>query len=635
MEYINVLPGRVRFKSNKLYHNKELATFVENYINSLYGVNSGKVSLNTGSVLVKYQADKIHVKRLKENIESVLVAKKIQKYSDEDGINQYQSAIVRKKLAKNKFLLWSAFYLAVKVKSISIGKYSISRNVTVFKVASVVTIIGAYPLLKRIFKGLARYITVDPDKLLEYTALSFTVVRESSKGILLLVLKALDDYIKYSSEVESRKALLDSNNQHYGMAWVRTMDGDEVLVSVDQLEVGSHYFVYPGEMVPTCGKIEKGSAVIDNLYYTGQPLLSRITMGNEIKEGIKVVSGKLEVSVTELPEKQLKSDLKLESLSMFNQVRNFQNRMTLFALSSAAMSYFLFHNILTAFSVMLVLSPKATSVAFTSGINNYLYLLNKNKIYLKHPNTMEQIKNVDKVVFDKTGTLTLGKMEVDSITSFSHYYSKMDIQTIYLNWLHEDKAMTENEEMILIGPKDLMKHFHISIPKAIETRLECEHTLPAYIAINGELVGCVSLKDPVRMHAKEVICRMESMGIDDISMLTGDVQERANEVALETGIRKIYSQKTNKEKAQFIMDAKQEGIVLMVGDGINDILAMKMADVSVSFADNACEKIKLHSDCIIYGNNLLKLSDFIMITQKSYSKIKHTMLLSNLYNFFF
>ena len=66
----------------------------------------------------------------------------------------------------------------------------------------------------------------------------------------------------------------------------------------------------------------------------------------------------------------------------------------------------------------------------------------------------------------------------------------------------------------------------------------------------------------------------------------------------------------------------------MVGDGINDEMAMKSADVSVSFSNNACDKLKLQSDCIIFENDMEKLTDLILISNKSLKKIDNTITIS-------
>ncbi len=634
LEYVNILPGRVRFKSQKIYYNTKLAKNIEKYINSLYGIKSSKVNSRTGSILVVYHVDKTNLPLLRENIENALLFKKLPNSGNTSALDQYHNSRIKMQQAKRKLILWGFLYLLLKMKSLMAGKFPVSRNLNVLKVASAVTIIGGYPLLKKLFRKSVRFLPFDPDRLLEFTALSFTIVRESSKGILVLILKALDDYIKYSSEAGNHKLLLDSYQKSSRMAWIKSSNGEEVLVPADSLEIGSRYYIYPGEIVPAGGLIEEGSAIVNTLYYAGQPLLSQVKKGCQIEEGITIVSGNLKVKVTQLSHSEEKPDLSPEKLSIYTSVKAYQKRTTYIAAGAAALSYLYTGNILNAFSVMLVLSPKAASVALNSGISNYLYLLSKSNIYVKHPYTLEYTRNADKIVFDKTGTLTYGVMDIASVIILDNSYSQEDIRHIYNEWKNEVRDRTADNRQIFVGSQaDMVKNKVdiTSIPWDQKGNPDAA-AYPIYIAVRKKPVGIILLSDTLREDSKDLISLLKMNGIQDISLLTGDEAPVAREVAARLGIRTVYSEKSRLEKAEIIETEKNNGFVMMVGDGINDVMAMRAAHVSVSFVNNACDIVKLHSDCIIYDENLLKLSDYILLTGKSYDAIRHTILLSNLYN---
>ena len=664
MDCLSDLPGRVRFKSLDIYYNTDLSEYVEKYINSLYGVKSAILTENTGSILILYDIDKTNLHLLKENIENALSSPIIKDDIKLKNFEEYFHAIRNRKNAKRKFLFWSAFYLLLKIKGSIYGKFPVSRNLNVLKVASTVTIIGGYPLIKRLYKKFAKNVPTDEDILLELTALSFTILRESSKGVLVLIFKALNDYIKFSAEVESRKALLDSSGDNYKMAWTKSPDGNNILVSVDTLKIGDYIYTYPGEVVPVEGVIEEGNAVINTLYHTGQPVISNTGKGFKIYEGTAIISGDLKIKVTNLPDSTEKIDISPEKLYIHNRTKGFQNKMAPVALGVAGLSFLFTSNILNAFSVLLVLSPKATSVALNSGIKNYISLLNKNHIYLRNVNTFENILNVNNIIFDKTGTLTYGKMNIISITSFDNEYSEKELLRICATCESENfhpisvtlqdacddidfsrlnnsvlipsqgiKANYNNNE-VLIGNKKLMEDNHINLLKGKEKYIDSqkEFLIPVFISINKKLVGMIILDDIIRKDSKELINRLRYSGINNISILTGDSDAKAQQVGSQLGINKIYSNMNHLEKAQIVKNESNSGTVMMIGDGVNDVSAMRVADVSVSFANSSCNKVKLHSDCIIYDDSLTRLTDLISISQKSYTAITRTILLSNLYN---
>lgn len=664
MECLSVLPGRVRFKALDIYYNKNLSEYIEKYINSLYGVKSTKLTVRTGSILITYDIHKTNLHTLKDNVENALSTTILKDDIKFNSYQEYFQAIRKKNTAKRKFLFWSLFYLLLKVKNSAYGKFPVSRNLNVLKVASLVTIIGGYPLIKKLYKKFAKTIPTNEDILLEVSALSFTIMRESSKGILVLVLKALNDYIKSSAEVESRKVLLDSFNSNYKMTWTESPNGDKILVPTDTLKIGDYVYNYAGEVVSVNGVIEDGNAIINTLYYSGQPVVSHIGKGSKIHEGTAIISGNLKIRITELSNLTEKNDISPEKLYLHNRTKKFENKITRFATWAAGLSYLFTRNILNAFSVFLVLSPKATSVAVNSGIKNYITLLNKNNIYLRNTNTFENILNVNKIIFDKTGTLTYGKMNIISVTSFDNEYSEkellkicaaceydhihpisitlqdackdIDIDQISNSILIPSQGIKANYNNVevLIGSIELMQENHINLLKGEEKYInyQKECLIPIFIAINKNLVGMLVLDDIIRLDSTDLINRLRSNGINDISILTGDSYYKAEKIGSELGITNIYSNMNYIGKANIVEAESTNNTVMMIGDGINDVSAMKAADISVSFANSSYDKVKLHSDCIIYDDNLTRLADLISISRKSHTAIARTILLSNVYN---
>jgi cation-transporting P-type ATPase C len=664
LDCLSILPGRVRFKSLDIYHNANLSEYIEKYVNSLYGVKSVRLTERTGSILVIYDMNKTTLQILKKNIENALSTNIVKDDIKFNNFEEYFQAIQNKRKAKRKFLFWSLFYLLLKVKNSTYGKFPISRNLNVLKVASSVTIIGGYPLLKKLYKKFAKTLPTNEDILLELTALSFTIMRESSKGVLVLVLKALNDYIKSSAEVESRKALLDSYNQNYKMAWTKSFAGDKILVPADSLKIGDYIYNYTGEVVSVEGVIEEGNAIINTLYYSGQPVISHVKKGSRIHEGTAIISGNLEIRITNLSDLTEKNYISPDKLYLHNRTKKFENKITRSAIWTAGLNYLFTRNILNAFSVFLVLSPKATSVALNSGIKNYISLLNKNNIYLRNVNTFENILDVNKIIFDKTGTLTYGKMNIISMTSFDNEYSEKELLKICAtcesehfhpisltlqdayNYIDINKISSSilirsqgikanyNNEEVLIGNIKFMQDNNINLLKGEKKYMDYqrEFLIPIFIAISKNLVGMLVLDDIIKPDSKDLVNRLRYNGIDDLSILTGDSYYKAQKIGSQLGITNIYSNMNHIGKANIIETESAKNTVMMIGDGINDVPAMKAADISVSFANSSYDKVKLHSDCIIYDANLTRLADLISISKKSHAAIAHTILFSNVYN---
>ena len=665
---ISTLPGRVRFRSSKFYGNKLLARYINTYIDDLYGVSYSSINHNTGSILIVYDIEKTNNELLAKNIEVAIAS--------EDNINcekmlqheLYYKTIEKRDRVKRKFLCFGILYLLLKLKHYTFGKFSISRNVAVLEAASAVTIVGGYPLLKKLYKKFGSTIPTDADILLNLSAVSFTILRESGKGIFVLVLKYLSEYIKYSAEVECMRTINSGMGKTSGMAWLISDKNEEALVPVDALKSGDTVCIHKGEVSPVQGKIVSGNAVVNSLYQTGQPVVSNVGLGNKINEGASIIFGDLRVKVESIQISDAKEDLPLDKLSIYKKVGAYQNKITQIALGIAGLNYILTGSMLNALAVLLVLTPSATATALSHGMKNYVASLKSQNIYLRNPNTFEKIVNIDSVMLDKTGTLTYGNMRIVGIESFNKAYSNHELLRICAacevdnyhpisitlqDYVGEDydisnvkssvlipaqgiEAVYDNHKL-LIGNIKLFEKKNINLANCIikYKNYEQQFSYPIFIAIDNKLTGIITMKDEIRKNAHLLIDKLKYSGINDVSLLTGDVYEKACNSAKMLGIEKVYAECSYEDKVSVINENTKLKTVMMVGDGVNDIDSMKAADVSISFANSACDKIKLNSDCIIFDENVDSVADLIYMSQKSYNLIRQSITFSQIHNIIF
>ncbi|NPV90870.1 MAG: cation-translocating P-type ATPase [Firmicutes bacterium] len=668
MKEISVLPGRVRFLNPALKHNKPLSKYINVYIDHLSGVKHSRVNHTTATILVEYDTRKIDRQLLKKNIAGAVSAALNQRPQDLNRYGPYYETLEKSDKAARRLVIFGLIYLFFKVKQSLYGKFSLAKNVKVLQVASAVTIVGGYPLLKGLYRRLARNVPSDSDILLSLTALSLTIMRESAKGVFVLVLKELNDYIKLSAEAQCMRLLNQSLGKTAGMAWRRMDDSREELVGADTLQAGDLIRVHPGELVPADGRVIDGRAVINSLYYTGQPTVSRIEDGHRVHEGIAIVSGELVVRVDGAPETGLKPDITTGEMEIQGRVNRYQELITPLSLGAGTLSYLLTGSVLRAMSVLLVLTPSAVGTALSTGIKSYVSLLNKHRIYVKNPNTIEKAIRTDKLVFDKTGTLTHGIMKIAAVEVFDADYTRAgllrlcaacevdnyhpisvtlqeevmedyDVSKVESSVLIPSKGIAAQYDgrNVLIGSRALMKEHNVNLKKSSGIYSDYEKRLltPVLVSIDGKLAGLIGMEDVVRDGALQLIRRLKQIGIKDISLLTGDVYKKANHLASQLGIESVYARRSYKDKLKVIRDNKKNSTVMMVGDGVNDVLAMRNADISVSYADASCDKIKMNSDCIIFEDDITRLADFISLSRNSYAGISRSIAFSQLYNLFF
>jgi len=672
VEAISILPGRIRFKSNSIYNNKPLAKYINTYTDGLFGVLNCNVNIYTGTILIKYDSKKIDFNTIKVNLHSVINSITKNKVEELNHYNLYYKTIEKKNISRNKFLAFSLIYIFFKTKQISFGKFSLSRNVLVFELASLVTIIGGYPLLKKIFKQTTRSISLDSEIILNMVAISFTISRESSKGVLVLVLKHMNNYIKLASDASCMRTLDCNMSRTSGMAWLIRDNQQEILQNVKNLKIGDIIAIHKGELIPIDGEIIEGRASVNSLYFTGQPIVNEVNVGNKVHEGIILIEGELKIKVIKVTEEYNKADLSLKDLNVTSKLNVYEKIITPFSIGLATLNFLFTGNILNAFGILLVFTPSASRTALNSGIRNYATALSKQNIYLRNPECIESISNTTQVVFDKTGTLTQGNMNIIRVDSFNDNYSRDDLLTlcseceadsyhavalsfkeatngINISKINKIENVIKipskgieafyNNQKVLIGSLDFLNENGINTSEAFYKLEEYKkiHCKPILVSVNGNLAGLFAMQDIIRPSSIELIKKLKLIGLKEIYLLTGDNFDVTLDVAKRLSIdeNKIFSSYNSDQKEQFVKSLRNKGKILMVGDGINDERAMGAADVSVSFSNSACDKLKLQSDCIIFEDDMEKLVDLIVISNKSLEKINHSITISQAYNLFF
>ena len=672
MEAISSLPGRIRFKSNKIYNNKPLAEYINTYTDGLFGVIYCNVNIHTTSILIKYDSEKIDYNTIKDNLYFAINSSVMETKEKLNHYNMYYKTLEKRNISRNKFLAFSLIYIFFKTKQISFGKFSLSRNVLVFELASLVTIIGGYPLFRKLFKQSTRSISSQSEVILNIVAISFTLSRESSKGVLVLVLKHMNNYIKLASDASCMRTLNCNMSRTSGMAWLIRDNQQEILQNVKNLKLEDIIVIHKGELIPVEGEIVEGKASVNSLYLTGQPIINEVTIGNKVYEGVILIEGELKVKVSKIPEEYNKTDLLLKELDVTAKLNVYEKIITPVSIGMATLNFIFTGNILNAFGILLVFTPSASRTALNSGIRNYVIALSKQNIYLRNPECIESISNTTQVVFDKTGTLTQGNMNIIRVDSFNDSYSRDDLlilcseceadsyhavalsfkeATRNINNSNADRVENIikipskgieaycNQQKVLIGSLDFLNENGINTLEASYKLEEYKkiHCKPILVSVNGNLAGLFAMQDIIRPSSIELVKRLKKIGLKDIYLLTGDNFDVALDVAKRLSIdeNKIFSGYNYEQKERFVKELRNKGKILMVGDGINDERAMGAADVSVSFSNNACDKLKLQSDCIIFEDDMEKLVDLILISNKSLREINHTITISQAYNFFF
>ena len=403
----------------------------------------------------------------------------------------------------------------------------------------------------------------------------------------------------------------------------------EKKVPVSSLNSGDLVRIHPGEKIPVDGMLVEGSSFIDESLLTGESLPVEKERGSSVHAGTLNGHRSFVMRVDKVGAATVLGQMK-EIVLMAQQhrapVQKLADRLAAkivplifgVALVTFLGWYFLHPELGASFalarslSVLMITCPcalgLATPLALTVGIGSAA----RQGVLVRDAVALEQLNATTMIVFDKTGTLTEGKFEVTGFKDFStlpavawlsilaaaERGSEHPLGAAILSYAEEQgvekkeasffeaapgggvRAVVEGRE-VLVGSKKFLEKEKVEL-RASENFLKNQIGTIVAIAIDLVLVGVVTLSDPIKSDAAEVVRSLTEVGLK-VAMLTGDQELVARQLANALGISLWKANLSPQEKAEQIHEWQESNEkVAMVGDGINDAPALSVADVSLA-----------------------------------------------------
>jgi Cu2+-exporting ATPase len=432
----------------------------------------------------------------------------------------------------------------------------------------------------------------------------------------------------------------------------------EIDVSYESIEAGDLIVINTGEIIPFDGKIEAGVGSIDQQMLTGQAQPQEKTIGDSVLATTLLTTGKLRIQVEKAGRDTVAAhiDQRLINTADYKASVEAQSVTTAdkltwptLALSGVALGTL---GPVSAITVVTCNFSNAVLIIPPLGVLNYMKLADQQGILIKDGRSLELLNQVDTIVFDKTGTLTLKQPEVKHI----HSWQDLDAQGILrlaataehrqshpaaraiqqaastsgLELPETDHAAYEagygikgviDGKTVHVGGLRFMAMETMIVPKVVE-QIEKDGHLNGnslvYVAVDGEISGAVELQASVRPEAGNLILALRQRGLD-IYIMSGDHEKPTQKIAEALAIPHFFADMLPEDKARHIEKLQAEGkSVCFIGDGLNDTIAMKKAQVSISFS-GASTAATHTADIVMMENNLEKL-DSLLDFSKDFEK---------------
>lgn len=452
-------------------------------------------------------------------------------------------------------------------------------------------------------------------------------------------------------------------------------DNKEIMINADDIEIGDIVRVIAGETIPVDGVIIKGQGSIDESIMNGESLPVDKYVGDDVLSGTINQYSTFDIKATKTSQdSSLKRMIKLvkeadsKKAPIVSLTDKWATWIVVIALVSSIGTYLVTHQILRSVTILVVFCPcalvLATPTAIMAGIGN----ASKYGMLIKGGDVVERLSKIKNIAFDKTGTLTYGKLSVVEYKSFNpeyddeallkilasveaysehplgkaiiSYYKEnneelLDIQNFTVN---PGKGITANlgEKSILVGNLKLIKDVDINLNKDIINISE-EFTKKGctviYLSIDNKLIGYVALSDILREEAKEVISYIKSQKINPI-MLTGDNKNSAQNIANIVGIDDIHPSLLPEDKMNIIKNLEDsKSPTCMIGDGVNDALALKYSSVGISMGAIGSDIAIEASDIALASDDIKNIPYLLYLSKKTMKTIKLNVTFSLALNF--
>ena len=598
-------PGRIRVHAMQKRMTMAQADILEYYLKAQEGVIEAKVYDRTGDAVIFYEGKR----------EGMILALSRFSYKGNEGLVPSQTGRALNREYEDKLVL------TVVDRVISTLFYPIPLK-------RVITGVKAIPYL---FKGLQtlfqRKIEVS---LLDAVAISASILTgdyDTASSVMFLL--SVGEILEEWTHKKSVDDLARTMSLNVDKVWT-LVQGEEVLLPLNEVEVGQEIIVRTGNMIPLDGKVSFGEAMVNQASMTGESIPVRKKIGSSAYAGTVVEEGECRIRVEKLAGsgrydrivKMIEESEKLKSATE-DKASHLADKLVPYSLGGAALTYLLTRNVTKALAFLMVDFSCALKLSMPVAVLSAMREAGKHKISVKGGKFMEAISEANTIVFDKTGTLTYAKPKVEDIITFNnadenemlrmaacleeHYPHSMAnavVAEAEARDLHHAERHSKVEYVVAHGISSIYEgkhvligshHFifddeHCTVPKGEEEKLASvppEHSA-LYLAVDGELTTVILISDPLRKEAVGVIQDLKALGIDKVVMMTGDNKKTAHAVARMVGVDEFHAEVLPEDKASFIKEEHRLGRkVIMVGDGINDSPALSEADAGIAISAGA------------------------------------------------
>ena len=670
---------------------------LEKYLNKQNGIMQANVNLVMANASIIYDENILNIDKLNEFV----------KQAGFKSLGEFKQINLEKK-SKNEKIKFIVFtILAILLMYISMGHMvnlpiiefldvninPINYTVCLF-IFAIVFLIYGFDILKNGYKNLI-HLTPNMDTLVGIGVLSsflysiysmVMIINGNTENIHSLYFEStaiviyfikLGRYLDGMSKDKTKEAIQKLVKITPNQATIK-VDGQEKIVTLDEIKKGNIVVSKPGEKIAVDGEIIEGTAHFDESFITGESKPSTKKVGDKVIAGSINYDGYIEYKAEKIGRESTISEivrLVIEASNTKAPIAKIADTVSSYFVPAVIviailtfivyllLGYNFSDSLIRFVTVLVVACPCSLGLATPLAIVVSEGLCASNGILVKKSEVLENARKATTIVLDKTGTITYGKLKISKIKNYSNLEDKEILRYVasiesksthpigkafeeYLQKENIVKLTVEDFENIagfgivgkvenrklIIGNSKILKEYNIENKyENDEKELADEGNSIVYVADEKNILALIGVNDIIRENVIDVISKLNKEKIETI-MLTGDNENTAQKIAKEIGISKVISNVLPAQKTEVIKKLRSENnFVIMCGDGINDSPALASADIGIS-VNSGTDIAMDSSDVILTKNDLNGILNLINISKKTVRNIKQNLFWAFFYN---
>lgn len=655
-EVIHSIKGRIRVSCKALSYLGDYTEALEKNINSVSYVKSCKFNSLTKNILVVYDYQAVSTEDVLEVLDSVISSYSLVAYKRHRKQANNQLTVKERRLQEEP--------LGNKVKRMLFNGFAITYSLQPFMsrfayFPALVTIFLSLPIFKSGLISILQTRRPNADTLTMSAIATSLVIGRSGSALITIFLSDVAELMTTYTMNRTRKAIKNILSVGEDYVWKKIAQNQVKKVKIAEIKKGDQLVVHTGEKISADGVLEAGQGVIDQASITGEFMPVIRNPGEYVFAGTIVKSGTLTVRAEKVGDQTTVARI----ISLVEDAENNKAQIQLYAdkLSAqliplhfvlATLIYLATNSITKALNMLIIDYSCGIRLSTATALSAAIYTAAQNRVLIKGGNYLEILAESDTLILDKTGTLTEGKPQIASIVlnnkgtgerkliemaATAEETSTHPLAVAVLSKVRREGWMIPHhgettvhagfgvETMVegypvRVGNKKFLEDSGIAVSSLDDAvnHLLARGESVIYVAYGQEFLGVLGVQDTLRENMKKALNRLRYLGIDDIILLTGDLEQQAKIVAKRMAMDRFQSEMLPDDKAKAVLQMQSKGAkVVMVGDGINDAPALAYADVGIAIGNTRTDIAVEAADVTIISDDPLLIPGIINLSRRT------------------